>query len=170
MANKYLKQVAGVLTEQAATVTSAGAGNAGEIPALDSTGKLDTSVMPVGFAAETDQFTASENLSAGDFVNLFASSGAKCRKADASSAGKPADGFVLAAVTSGAVATVYRISQLNSQRSGMTPGAAQFLSASTPGGVTETAPSAAGQVVQFLGTARSATELVFARTMPITLG
>lgn len=149
--------------------TSAGAGDAGKITKLDSAGKLDMSMMPVGLGAETDQITASEALAAGDFVNIWANSGVKCRKADASTAGKKADGFVLSAVSSAATATVYRISQSNTQLTGMTPGAVQYLSQSTAGGHVEVCPSTAGQVVQILGIARSATELIFAPGPAITL-
>ena len=169
MADKYLKQVSGVLTETEAKQASTGAADAGKIPALDSTGKLDNSLMPVGIAAETDVIAASESLAAGDFVNLWSSSGIKARNADASVSGKEAHGFVLAAVTSGGSATVYRLSQGNTQLTGMTPGAKQFLSATTPGARTETAPSASGQVIQVLGVAKSATELIFHPSYPVVL-
>ena len=166
---KYLTNLAGVLTEVVALITSAGAADSGKIPSLDATGRLDVSMMPVGLGAETDTISASENLAAGDFVNIWNSSGAKVRKADASSAGKKADGFVLSAVTSGANAIVYRISQSNTQLTGMTPGAVQYLNSSVAGGRTETAPTATGQVVQILGIAKSATEMIFAPQAPITL-
>ncbi len=168
MADKYLKQSSGVLTEVAATVTSAGAGDAGKIPGLDSSGRLDNSMMPVGATTETDLITATEALSAGDFVNIYDATGAKCRKADATIAGKEANGFVLAAVILNGVATVFRISQTNTQLTGMTPGKKQYL-ATTAGGRTETAPAGAGNVVQQLGIAKSATELIFAPNDPIVL-
>jgi len=166
--NKYLKQVNGVPTEEVAIQSSVGAGDAGKIPALDLAGKLDVTMMPVGIAAETDLIVASENLSAGDFVNIWSSTGVKARKADATVAGKEAHGFVLAAVTSGQNATVYRASQSNTGLTGMTPGAKQYL-ATTAGGRTETAPSGSGNVIQILGVAKSATELIFAPSCPITL-
>src|SRR5512139_3232941 len=96
--DKYLYNNSGVLTEKTAIQSSAGAGDAGKIPALDAGGKLHSSMMPTGTATETDDITASEALSAGDFVNIYDSAGAKCRKADATTAGKEAHGFVLAAV------------------------------------------------------------------------
>lgn len=169
MAEKYLKQVNGILTETEAKQSSAGAPDAGKIPALDSTGKIDSSMMPVGIATESDVVPASENLAAGDFVNLWSSSGIKARKADASTSGKEAHGFVLAAVSSGASATVYRISQSNTQLTGMTPGAKQYLSSMVPGGRSETVPSAAGQIVQVLGIAKSATELIYNPSEAIVL-
>jgi hypothetical protein len=99
MANKYIAMVAGLLTEVAALVTSAGAGDAGKIVALDSSGKLDTSLMPTGVGADTQAIATSESLAAGDLVNVFNSTGAKVRKADSSVSGKEAHGFVLAVFT-----------------------------------------------------------------------
>jgi hypothetical protein len=156
-----------VLTEQAAVQTSAGAGNAGNIPALDAAGRLDSSMMPVGTAADTAAITASEALSAGDFVNVWNSTGAKVRKADASTSGKEAHGFVLAAVSNGASATVY-FEGTNTQVSGATAGVI-YLSATTPGGFTSTSPSAAGQTSQRIGFAVSTTGINFNSGPPIVL-
>ena len=102
---KYISQVAGVLTEVAGLATSAGAGDAGKIPQLDGSGKLDPSLMPTGIGADTASIQASEALSAGDLVNVWNSGGARVRKADASTSGKEAHGFVLATVASGANAS-----------------------------------------------------------------
>ena len=168
MAEKYLKQVAGVTTEQEALVSSAGAGDAGKIPALDAAGRLDTSMMPTGIGADTKAIPASENLAAGDYVNVWDDAGAfKCRKADATAAGKYADGFILAAVTSGDPATIYFEGE-NNQVTGQTPGAV-FLSATTAGAGTATAPSGSANVVQQVGIATSATSVNFHRHNPIVL-
>ena len=169
MPDKYLYNNGGTLTEKSAVATSSGAGDAGKIPALDSSGKFDSSMMPVGVGSETDVITASEALAAGDFVNIYSSSGIKCRKADATAAGKEACGFVLAAVSNGAQATVYRISQSNTQLTSLTPGAKYYLAA-TAGIITLTPPSAAGNIVQVVGYAVSATSLVFMPSDPIVLG
>jgi hypothetical protein len=158
MANKYLSNSSGTLAEVEALASSAGAGDAGKIPALDSNGRLDTSLMPTGIGADTALIAASENLAAGDFVNIHNSTGAKARKADATTSGKHAHGFVLAAVTSGQNATVY-FEGRNNQVSSMTPGDV-FLSTS-PGIASGTAPSSSGNVVQRLGVAVSATEINF---------
>lgn len=101
--------------------------------------------------------TASEDLAAGNLVNVWNSSGAKVRKADATTAGKEAHGFVKAAVTSGQPATVYFEGTVT--RPVLTPGP-YFLS-TTAGGVTATAPSASGNVVQPIGVATSTTEIDF---------
>lgn len=165
-AKKFLRLVAGVLTEVFGVQTSAGAGNAGDIVALDDTGRIDNSMMPVGIGADTKAITTSEALAAGDWVNVWNSTGAKVRKADATVAGKEADGFVLAAVSSGAVATVY-FEGTNNQVSGQTPGAVFLQTTAGTGGAT--VPSASGNVVQRLGVAVSATEVNFERGAPVTL-
>lgn len=173
--------------------TSAGVGDAGKIPALNASGilddsilnatvtsaaskivklgadgKLDATVMPTGIGADTAAITASEALAAGDLVNIWNDAGtAKVRKADGSTAGKQADGFVLVGVAMSAVATVY-FEGTNTQCTGLTPGG-QFLSASTPGKSVTAAPSASGNIVQKVGVATSATALNFDRGEPITL-
>lgn len=164
--DKYIKNNAGTLTEQAATQTSAGAGDAGKIPALDAAGKLDTTMMPTGVAADVATVTTSEALAAGDLVNIWNSSGAKVRKADASTSGKEAHGYVIAGVGSGAAATVY-FEGTNAQVTGLTPGV-QFLS-TTPGLATNTAPSGSGNVVQRVGFATAAAALNFQSNVPVVL-
>lgn len=160
MADKPIQLVSGRLTQVEATVISAGAGNAGDVVALDATGRLDTTVMPVGVGADTKSVTASENLAGGDFITIWDDTGVvKVRKADATTAGKEADGFVLSAVTSGQSALVY-FESTNTVLSGLTLGARYYLSTSA-GQVTATPPSASGNVVQYVGRAISATELSF---------
>lgn len=193
---KFLIQQAGVLTERAARVTSsgvadkqelvalndqgvldasilngtanpAGAADAGKTLLLDASGRIASTAMPVGIGADTASLPASEALTAGDLVNIWNDGGtAKVRRADASMQGKEAHGFVLAAAGAGAQATVY-FEGANTQASGLTPGA-MFLSA-TAGKATATAPSAAGQVVQRVGFATSATSLNFQAGEPVTL-
>ncbi|WP_280413479.1 hypothetical protein [Nocardia asiatica] len=164
--DKYLYNNAGTITEKAAIQTSAGAGDAGKIPALDAAGKLDTSMMPTGIAADTASVTTSEALAAGDLVNIWNSTGAKARKADATVAGKEAHGFVLSAVSSGAAATVY-FEGTNSGVTGLTPGV-QYLS-TTAGLATATPPSGSGNVVQRVGFATAAAALNFQSQPPVVL-
>lgn len=160
MAQKPLQIVSGIPTEVEATVTSAGAADAGKIVALDAAGLLDASVMPAGIGQNVDTVASSENLAAGDFVNLYNNAGTiNCRKADADNA-RPAHGFVKAGVTSPANATVYGLGELNDQVSGLTVGAAYWLS-TTAGGVTTTPPSGTANIVQPLGVAKSATAIRF---------
>jgi hypothetical protein len=158
--DKYIKDDSGRLTEQAAVQTSAGAGNAGNLVALDSSGKLDITMMPTGVTAEAKTVVASEALSSGDLINLWNDGGtSKMRKADATTAGKEADGYVLAAVSSGASGTAY-FDSINTGVSGLTIDTIHFLS-TTAGGVTATAPSASGNVVQEIGKTTATGELIF---------
>lgn len=162
---KFLKHTAGGFIETIA-VQVGGGGSADKIPSLDAAGRLDASMMPTGIGADTAVITTSEALSAGDFVNIHNVAGARVRKADASAAGKEAHGFVLAAFGSGASATVF-FEGTNTQVTGLTAGV-QYLSA-TPGLATLTPPATAGQVVQRIGLAVSATALNFEPMPAITL-
>lgn len=102
---------------------------------------------------------ASEDITAPALVNVHNSSGAKVRKADATAAGKEANGFILASVLSGANATVYFEGPMTGLSS-LTPGARYYLH-TTPGAVTSAAPSTSGNIVQPIGVAVSATEIDF---------
>lgn len=166
--NKYLAQSGGQLTEVVSNQASAGAGDAGKIVALDSTGRIDNTMMPVGIGADTQVVVTSEALAAGDVVNIWNNAGTpNARKADASVSGKEAMGFVLAAVTSGGNATVY-FEGTDTQVTGQTAGVV-YLSPTTPGKTTSTPPSASGQVVQRVGYAVSATAVNFNAGQPIVL-
>lgn len=193
--SKFIKNNAGVLAEESALVTSAGAGDSGKIPALnasgvldstvvnskttsagagdsgkvvalDGSGRIDSTMMPVGIGADTQTVTTSEAIASGDLVNIWDNSGAKCRKADATVAGKEAHGFVLVGVGSGAGAIVF-FEGSNTAMAGLTPGV-QFLS-TTAGTATATAPSGSGNVVQRVGFAVSATTMNFQSGVPIVL-
>ena len=101
--------------------SSAGAGDAAKLPLLDANGRLDNTMMPVGIGADTASIVTSENLTAGNLVNIYDNAGtATARKADATTTGKEAMGFVLAGTTSPAAATVYfegRITGLSDRKS-----------------------------------------------------
>jgi hypothetical protein len=195
-ANKYITNNAGVLVELVApttagtagdsgkipalnadgyldativnsVVTSAGNGSAAKVVALDSTGRIDNSMMPTGIGADTQAILTSEILVAGNLVNVYNNAGvANVRKADATVAGKEAHGFVMAGFASGVSATVHFEGNITGL-TGLTAGK-NFLS-TTAGGSTATAPTVAGNVVQIVGFATSATTLNFQSTPPITL-
>lgn len=142
--------------------TSAGAGDAGKLVALNNSGVLDSTLLPAGVGEASQSFPTSESLSSGSLVNVYDNAGtATARKADATDATKPAHGFVDAASTSPGPATVFFPGQIVGGVSGLTVGAPVFLSAASPGGVTTTAPTTAGNLVQQVGTAISATSFVF---------
>jgi hypothetical protein len=168
MAEKYIKNNAGQLAEVEATVSSTGATEAGKIVALDGGGKLDNSVLPSGIGATVKVAATTENLSAGNLVNLFNDGGTiKARKADASN-GRRAIGFVITNSTSPNNATVYLDGTITGL-TGLTPGAAYYLSGSTAGAATATAPTTATYISQEIGIALSATEINFEEQQPITL-
>ena len=163
---KFLQHNNGAFRERVAVQTG-GATNAEKIPALDTNGRLDETMMPTGIGADIAVIEASEALSAGDFVNIHDDSGDfRVRKADASSSGKEAHGFVLSAAASGANADIY-FEGFNGQVSSADPGVVYL--ATTAGGFTGTVPSTSGNVVQRLGVAVSATSISFEFTNPIVL-
>lgn len=157
---KYIALSSGQLTEVQPITTSAGAGDASKLAQTGASGTFDISLMPTGMVVETTSAVASEALAAGDFVNFWDNAGTlNVRKADATGGNaKRADGFVKAGVSSSATATVY-YGNINDQVSGLTKGAIYYLSG-TPGGVTTTAPSSTGNIVQRVGKALSATSLL----------
>lgn len=162
---KFLQHNGAGGTAEVISTQIGGGASADKIPALDAAGKLDITMMPSGITADTGVITASENLAAGDFVSIWNSTGAKVRKADATVAGKEAHGYVIAAVLSGAAATVY-FEGSNPGVTGQTPGPV-YLS-TTAGQATATPPSAAGNVVQQVGFAISATVVNFQSGQSIT--
>lgn len=145
----------GAQSEYAGKATSAGAGDSGEFPILDGTGKLDVTFMPNGVGADSITLVAGEALAAGDFVYVLAGGGVM--KADATTYAKRAMGYVLTSVLNGGNATVF-FDDSNSALSGLTPGGMYYLSA-TAGLATLTAPTTSTQYVQELGIATSATSL-----------
>lgn len=133
------------------------------IVALDGTGKLDSSVLPVGVGLVAQSLPQTGALAAGDKVNIYDATGtATARKADASAGtGKLSQGFVIAATSAPGPALVFGVGMENTALTGLTPGEQYFLSDATPGAITTTAPTASGSVVEYVGVAVSATKLVF---------
>jgi len=148
------------LPRENAFASAGGGGSANKPPQLDGSGLLPADMLPAGVEAQQDVLPASENLSAGDFVNIWDDTGTlKVRQADASDPTKRADGFVNDAVTMGNNATVLRSGLKNTGVSALTAGSRYFLS-ETAGGVTTTPPSTSGAIVQSVGIALASDELV----------
>lgn len=163
--NKFLTFISNSKQLVTAIASSAGVGDANKIISTGSDGKIDLTLMPSGIGPSTETIPASENLAAGDFVNIWNDSGTRrVRKADASN-GRSANGFVLAAVTSGSNATVY-LQGVNSGLTSLTAGLQYYL-AGTAGAATATAPSTG--MIQPLGIAVSATAINFEFEPPITI-
>lgn len=160
MADRYKTLSAGKDLMVEATTASTGVGEAGDIVALDASGKLDPSLLPVGVGADVKIAPASENLSAGDYVNFFDAGGGvvNVRLADNSN-GREAHGFVLDAVTAPANATVYFEGSNTAAAAGL-PGQRAYLG--TAGGVITTPLDPAvdvGDIHQLLGTYVDTTEI-----------
>lgn len=156
--NKFLTIIDGVRSLVTAIASSAGVGDANKIVMTDSAGRLDSTLMPVGIGADTFTATATEALAAGNFVNVYDNAGTpNVRKADASN-GRDANGFVLAAVSNAATATIYRLGT-NNQLTGLTAGVTYYLSGTTAGEVAAIAPVSG--IIQELGTASGANSLSF---------
>lgn len=158
---KYLILGATGLSTRADTVqASAGVADADKIPSLDSSGRLSSTMMPVGVGADAYTKTAGEALSAGDLVYVDSSS--TVRKAIATSPATVAIGFVTAAYAAAAAVTIVEDGVITGL-SGLTPGSRYFLSHTAAGGVYLAAglSTTTGHVAQVIGTAVSATELSF---------
>lgn len=164
--NKFLTVLNGIKTLVTGITTSAGVGDANKLISTNSSGKIDTTLLPAGLGVDTVTATASESISAGDFVNLYNNTGTlTVRKADNSN-GRDAKGFVLSAISNAATGTVY-LSGQNTSVTALTPGTAYYLS--TSGGVTTTAPTASGTIIQLLGYTLAATNLLFEYDEPTTI-
>jgi len=83
--NKYLERngSTGKVSEVEGLQTSAGAGDAGKIPALDAAGRLSSTMMPSGVGAEQATVTWAEDVAANDPINVYLDEATwKGRKAD----------------------------------------------------------------------------------------
>lgn len=160
MADKYLNRdsTTGRVTEIEATVTGGTVSQAGDIPALDAGGRLDSTLMPVGVMADVFTGNAAEALVGGDFCYVTPTQ--TIAKASATSGGNDAMGYVLVSSASGQPATIY-FEGRNTALTGLTPNTRYYLSDTTPGGVTATPVSGAGKRHQFLGRAVTSTTLSF---------
>ena len=156
MPQKFLQLVNGKKALREAKDASAGAGDAGELVALDAEGKIDQSML-----RDIDNLVvvASEGLSAGDYINLWDDLGTvKARKADNSN-GRDAHGYVTETVIAAANVTVF-FEGANTNLAGLTPGERVYLGIT--GDVTQTPldpndAGNAGKIHQLLGYAVSAT-------------
>lgn len=161
MVDKVLRRVAGRTVQYTPVTASAGAADAGKIPALGSDGKLDPSMYNAGSGTSTRPVVASEAIGAGKLVNLYLNAGALNMRMADNSNNRPAHGFVLAAVASSATGAVYDLDAILGGLSGLTIGAEYFLG--TAGAVITPAldatTAASGAIDQKIGIALSATEI-----------
>jgi hypothetical protein len=157
--NKYLVNNGGRFDEARANQTSAGAGDAGKLVGLNSAGLIDATMLAGISGLITITVLASAAIAAGQLVRVYNNAGtANVKPADNTTAGNEANGFAPGAIGSGASGTVQIGEGLITGLTGLTVGPA-FLGAS--GAVAAAAPSSAGNSVQRVGDAISATSLYF---------
>ncbi|MHA1305173.1 MAG: hypothetical protein ACTSPI_15855 [Candidatus Heimdallarchaeaceae archaeon] len=169
MANdgKFLNLENGKKKLDSAIDSSAGVADSGKIIKLDSSGKIDITLLPDGVGEDAIEIVSSEDLSAGDFVNIFNNGGSVAvRQADRSNS-RDANGFVLESVTSPNPVKVF-FEGTNSELSGLTIGARYYLD--TTGNVTGTPTTTTGDIHQYLGKAFSVTELTTEKADCIVIG
>lgn len=167
-AKKYVSVTGNKKILATSVVVSAGVASDGDLVALDPLGKIDTSVLPAGLGANSVTAQASEALAAGDYVNIYDNAGtANVRKADATTDGKPCNGFVKNAFANAALATIFTSGNVNTGNLGLSAGPV-FL-AIIAGKASNTAPSANGNGWQRLGDAVNATTVSFDPESMITL-
>lgn len=155
MADKYLELNAAGRPQQKEPATTGGAGQAGKIIALGNDGLIPPSMLG-SVGTPSLSANASENLTAGDFVNIFYTGGAvNARKANATDSTLPANGYVVTSVSSGSPVDVYT-DGFNSQiplASFTTADVGKRVFLSTTAGTITLTPSidTTGRLVQMLG-------------------
>lgn len=150
---------------KAAADQSLGESSAGQIVALDESGKIDETMMPTGIGAPTHAYLTFEGLAAGDLVNVFDDEGVtKVRKADGSDVGKIAHGFVEESFASGTTATVFFSGEVDQT---VAEGVTELFITKTPGKAGAFDPTAAFR--QVVGRRTSASTFVFAPGEPTIL-
>ena len=168
MSDKFLAVIDGRLHEVRPVQHSAGASDSGKIFALDSSGLIDKSAIPLEVASDIGSVVAGEDLSAGDFVNVYYDgSDVRVRPADASASGREATGFVLDSASAGESVTVY-FDGTNDHLSGLTAGELYCL-APTAGTVAlrSSVSAVPGNVFQVVGRAISSTAISFDPSPPV---
>ena len=139
------------------TLTGGNAALSGYVPQLGAAGTLDASLIDPSALPQALTLPASQAIPAGRQVNIFSNSGTESVRLADATLGYRADGFVTAAVASGASAKVVALGGQNSALSGLTADTDYYLGAS--GQPVATQNATAGQLDQYLGKAISATVL-----------
>jgi len=162
----YLDLVSGIATRKTAVEAGPASTPAEQIVSTSADGLIADSLLHSTISGAVSIVT-SENLAAGDFVNIYNNAGTPtARKADGATTGKTANGYVTAGTTS-AAAQVYT-GGINTAVATVTGGEI-YLSDTTPGGFTSTPPSAAGHTLQRIGSGVTATAIAFNPYAPVNL-
>lgn len=168
--NKYLERNSstGIVTEVSAVQTSAGAGDAGKVIALDAAGKLATNMLPSGIGAEQVQVTWAEGVAANDLINVYLDGATwKGRKADGGTNKYRADGFAIASGEAAATGYV-QMEGLITGLTGLSQGKL-YLNNTTAGTYQQTVPTGTGKLHQVVGRAISDSSYFFQSEEEIVL-
>lgn len=165
-APNFLTIVAGVKRLVPFISTSAGVADANKGIMTDSTGRIASSLMPVGIGADTSSIVASEAIAAGRYVNIWDNSGTPNIRLADNSNNRPANGFVLTAVSNGANGTVYH----TGRNTGDTAAAGmRYLGTAGQSIAAASLPTTAGSIQQILGYS-SGSGVTFEFDEPIVMG
>lgn len=155
---RFLSLVSGIQTMIVPNIVSAGSSDSGKVVALNASGSIDMTMMPSGIGANTASATASATITASMLVNIYNNAGVLAvRPADSTAVGSECNGYCPAGITSATSGTVYLGAGIVAGLTGLTIGSSYYLG--TIGAATLTSPSTAGNIVQFVGKAISATTL-----------
>jgi len=120
-----------------------------------------------GPSATRGSFTAVEAIASSRFIHIDTDGAIEL--ADATDDTKPVDGYVETAIAEDASGTVIvGHGQVLNGFTGLNPGSDYYLS-ETPGTITLTPPAAAGNLVQYVGKALTATTLLYVPDRGVTL-
>lgn len=141
--------------------TSSGSADAGKMVRTNSDGVIDITLLPSNIGAESFTVIAGENLAANDLIYLYDDNGIrKCKKAIATNENTLAKGYVTTSASAGSEVTVYTSGYITSSGLDYSKSSV-YLSATTAGAVTQTAPSGSGQWVQIVGSPLAADKFKF---------
>lgn len=141
--------------EEVAFVSAGGSGNANKAVELNADGFIDPTMLA---SAEVKNGNAFEAITAKQLV-YFRTDGTVA-KASGAVGGHKAQGWAANSASVGQPVTVYQEGTIGGL-SGLTAEATLFLSATTAGAYTETAPTGSGETLQVVGIALSTSELNF---------
>ena len=140
------------------TALGSGAAPAGFILETDGAGGFNLVATPSG-GAGLDTFTCDASVAPGDVVYINATSTVAKASAEAG-VGQTPDAVAIVDSKPSSTSCIVRSTGLTSAVfSGLTVGATYYLSDTSPGGVTSTAPTGPGTKVQEVGTGASSTRL-----------
>ena len=171
MADKFvdIKPGTGLLRERTPISVSAGAADAGKLFALDPNGKIDPSLE---YGTSVKSYPVSEAVALGAAINVWNDGGvSKVRNAIASATPIKCTGIALTAqAVVGQQVKIVLDDEVLAGYAGLTPDAEYFLSDTVPGGITATPPTGAGTILQRIGRADQATNLLIDISDPIERG